>query len=58
MLYEFRKGCSTQYAVINLLQKCKKKILDESDGIAETLLKCWLIMLIYQKPEAATGGSL
>ena len=36
----------------------KKKILDESDGIAETLLKCWLIMLIYQKPEAATRGSL
>ena len=33
----FRKGYSTQYALVNLLQKWKKG-LDESDGIVGTLL--------------------
>ena len=37
LLCGFRKGYSTQYALVNLLQKWKKG-LDESDGIVGTLL--------------------
>ena len=33
----FRKGYSTQYAIVNLLQKWQR-CLDESDGIVSTLL--------------------
>ena len=37
LLCGYRKGCSTQYAFINLLQKWKR-CLDASDGIVGTLL--------------------
>ena len=37
LLCGFRKGYSTQYALLNLLQKWKKT-LDEPDGIVRTLL--------------------
>ena len=37
LLCGFRKGCSTQYALMNLLQKWQK-CLDASDGIVGTLL--------------------
>ena len=37
LLCGFSKGCSTQYALINLLQKWQK-CLDASDGIVGTLL--------------------
>ena len=62
LLCGFRKGCSTQYALINLLQKWQK-CLDASDGIVGTLLMdlskaydCVNHDLIIAKPEAYGVG--